>query len=344
MSEITAISWTNHTFNPWIGCTKVSPGCKNCYADRQNDRYHWTTGWGPGQERHITGGNNWNEPLRWAKKARLAGRREMVFCASLADIFDHEAPVFARRSLWQIIRSTSDILDWQLVTKRPHRIELVMHEDGLEHDFFLNHRVWLITSTEDQEWFNKRVPVLLKIPAAVHGISGEPLLGSIDARKYLRPTLCLVCNGSTSVSVRNGNGAYRPCPACLVSKNGQGYANSLDWVIVGGESQQGARPMHPDWARSLRDQCLESGVPFFFKQWGEWIEVGTGTTHSILDAGVQPPPIDSKNRIISSDGHVPECAKDMRADSKYRWVTQIGTRTSGSALDEQQWKQFPKVA
>jgi protein gp37 len=343
MGEITAISWTNHTWNPWIGCTKVSPGCTNCYAEIQNQRYRWTTGWGPGKERHITSGSNWNEPLRWAKKARTGGRREKVFCASLADVFDHEAPVFARRSLWQIIRSTSDILDWQLVTKRPHRIEHVMHEDGLEHDFFLNNRAWLITSTEDQEWFDKRVPALLKISAAVHGISAEPLLGAIDARRYLRPTPCSVCNGSVSIPVPGENGG-KPCPACLVSKSGQGYTNSLDWVIVGGESQSGARPMHPDWARSLRDQCLAFGVSLFFKQWGEWIEVGTGTSHPILDVGRQPPPIDSKNRIISLDGHVPECDKDMRVESKYRWVTHIGTKTSGSTLDGQEWKQFPKVA
>jgi len=307
----------------------------NCYADRQNQRYHWTPGWGPGQERHITGAGNWSEPIRWAKKARMAGRREKVFCASLADVFDHEAPVFARRSLWQIIRSTSDILDWQLVTKRPHRIELVMREDGLEPEFFLDNRVWLITSTESQEWFDKRVPVLLKIPAAVHGISAEPLLGAIDARKYLRPNPCPVCNGFPSIPVPGENGGYKPCPACLLSNNGQGYTNSLVWVIAGGESQSGARPMHPDWSRSLRDQCLEAGVPFFFKQWGEWIEIGTGETHAVLD---------SKKRLISLDGHVPEFVKDMRPDSQYRLITQIGTKTSGSTLDGQEWKQFPKVA
>lgn len=344
MGIVTGIAWTNHTFNAWIGCAKVSPGCANCYADRQNDRYRWTSGWGPGQERHITSGSNWNEPIRWAKKARVAGLREMVFCASLADVFDHEAPVSARRSLWQLIRSTSDILDWQIVTKRPHRIELVMKEDGLESDFFLNNRAWLITSTENQEWFDKRVPPLLKVHAAVHGISAEPLLGAIDARKYLRPNLCPVCKGFPSVPVSGEHGGYKSCPACLMSKNGQGYTNALDWVIVGGETQIGARPMHPDWPRSLRDQCLEAGVPFFFKQWGEWAEVGTGTTHSILDAGVHQPPIDSKNCVISVDGHIPVHDKDMRPGSKYRWVSKVGAKTSGSTLDEQEWKQFPKVA
>jgi protein gp37 len=335
MGEITSISWTDHTWNPWIGCTKVSPGCTNCYADRQNKRYGWTRGWGNGQERHITAASNWNEPSRWAKKARAAGRREKVFCASLADVFDHEAPISARQSLWQIIKSTSDILDWQLVTKRPHRISPVMREDGLDPDYFLSNRVWLITSTENQEWFDKRVPEVLKIPAVVHGISAEPLLGAIDARKYLRPNPCPVCNGFPSIPVPNEEGGYKPCPTCLLSKNGQGYTNSLDWVIVGGESQSGARPMHPDWPRSLRGQCLEAGVPLFFKQWGEWIDVGRGTALSTLD---------SKNRIISFDGHSPEFAKDLRHDSDYRLVTQIGTKISGSTLDGQEWKQFPKVA
>lgn len=340
MGEHTAISWTNHTFNPWIGCTKVSPGCANCYAEKQNERHKWTCGWGPGEERHITSASSWNAIAKWAKTARATGKREKVFCASLADIFDHEAPVFARRALWHLLTLTSDALDFQIVTKRPQRIEQVMKEDDLAHDFFLAHNVWLIASTENQEWFDKRVPYLLRVPAAVHGVSAEPLLGAIDGSKYLRKTLCQVCNGTASVPVE-GNGDT-PCPACLNSNNGRGNAPSLNWVIVGGESQVGARPMPPDAARRVRDQCVEYGVAFFFfKQHGEFVEVAG---NDVVDADKQRPPIDSRNRVVSIDGHIPAAPDEMRPNIKYRWVTWIGTKNAGSTSDGQEWKQFPRVA
>jgi protein gp37 len=334
---------TTH-FSPWEGCSKLSPGCLNCPAERQKvTRFYLDSGWGKGEERHVTDASNWSAPLNWAKQARAAGTRKKVFCASLADIFDHEAPTFARRALENIIASTSDILDWQLCTKRPQRIAHVMKEDNLDPEFFLKNRVWLITSTENQEWFDKRVPHLLKIPAAVHGISAEPLLGVIDARKYLRPNPCPACNGFPSTPVPNEKGGYKPCPVCLDSKNGQGSTNSLDWVIVGGESHTGARPMPPDAARSLRDQCVQFGVPFFFRQHGEYIEVGGSEDHATIDAAKHAPPIDAKNRVVSLDGHVPGSYEDMQPNTKYRWVTQIGTKHSGSALDGLEWKQFPRI-
>jgi len=232
MSDFSKIEWTTNTFNPWWGCTRVSPGCANCYAERWSARFGRKL-WGPGADRRITGKEYWKKPLKWAKRVEATGVREMVFGDSMCDIFDKEAPVEARRDYWKLVATTSQALDWQIVTKRPERIRLVMEEDNLENDFFFKNRVWLIVSTENQEWFNKRVPYILEIPALVRGISAEPLLGSIDTSRYI---------------------------------------NSLDWVIAGFESQYGARVCDPNHARTLRDQCVSADVAFFFKQNGEYLD------------------------------------------------------------------------
>ena len=128
MGKVTGISWTDHTFNPWIGCTKVSEGCKNCYAKTSDDRHLFgqISHWGPGAPRRRTSESNWREPFRWAKRAQAAGVRAKVFCASQADVFDAEAPEGAQRDLFNLIHITSDWLDWLLVTKRPERIHTVM--------------------------------------------------------------------------------------------------------------------------------------------------------------------------------------------------------------------------
>ena len=237
MGTKTEIAWTDHTFNPWIGCTKVSAGCANCYAKTRDDRHMLgpLSHWGPGSPRHITSAANWREPIKWAKAARAAGRRDKVFCASQADIFELEAPVAARQALWRLIGDTCDALDWQLLTKRPENILSVMCDDNLNLGFFELTRCWLGTSVENQEAADKRIPSLLDVDAAIRFLSCEPLLGPVE----FMPAVGLVPAG-------------------------------IDWIIAGGESGPGARAMHPDWARGLRDQCEMSGVPFFFKQWGEW--------------------------------------------------------------------------
>lgn len=317
MGEVTGISWTDHSWNPWEGCTKTSPGCLNCYAKNLNARWG-KNNWGPGAERRVTSGSTWNEPIRWAKKAAAAGVREKVFGGSMCDIFDHEAPVMARRAFWQLIRSTSYSLDWQIVTKRANRIRMVMQEDRLEDDLFLKNRVWLITSTENQEWLDKRVPYLLDIPAAVHGISAEPLLGALDVSKYLKVP-CSVCDGEQSLPVPI-RGGYKPCHNCFDSKNGQGYANSLDWVIAGFESQHGARVGNPDHARSLRDQCKKAGVAFFYKQNGEFLE--ESEAQKLLGENVPARKIEAHNLVF----------------------IKIGTKQSGCLLDGEEHKEFPRVA
>jgi protein gp37 len=249
MGAETSIAWTDHTFNPWIGCTKVSEGCRNCYAAARDKRWGHDH-WGPRALRQVTSASNWREPLRWNKQAQEEGRRHRVFCASLADVFDVEAPEGAREWLWEIIRVTP-MLDWQLLTKRPGRVAaLLPWVSGAAAKWSRQPwpNVWIGTSVEDQAAADLRIPPLLRVPAAVLFLSGEPLLGPVDLAKHLR-----CCRDHN----RDGDCDRHPrgCPR-------------IHWVIVGGESGAGARPMRLEWAQSLVEQCAAAKVACFVKQMG----------------------------------------------------------------------------
>lgn len=220
------IEWTDHTFNPWIGCTKVSEACKLCYAETQEAIRYKRVKWGPGAARYRTSANNWKQPRRWNKLADGAKQRPRVFCASLADIFDSEIDPEWRADLFELIRETEH-LDWLLLTKRPQNVAAMLPEDWGDGW----HNLWLGATAENQRRADERLPVLLEVPAVVRFTSCEPLLGPIDLSAYL--------------------------------------ADGLHWVIAGGETGRGARAMDRDWARSLRDQCLDHQVAFHFKQWGD---------------------------------------------------------------------------
>jgi len=173
MAEISAISWTDATFNPWIGCTKISPACDHCYAERDNSRRGWVPGWGPGVPRRRT--KTWGEPLKWNRKAAEAGRPLRVFCASLADVFDNEAAQAWRDDLWQLLRETPN-LRWILLTKRIGNARKMLPPDWP----FAN--AGLMATLADQEEWDRDLPKLMQTPATWHGVSAEPLLGRIDMR------------------------------------------------------------------------------------------------------------------------------------------------------------------
>lgn len=259
--ENSKIEWTHHTFNPWIGCTKVSPGCLNCYAETLMDKRHGRVKWGKGQPRSRTGPDNWRKPRQWNKAADGAAERPRVFCASLADWLDDEVPIEWLADLLTLIRDTPH-LDWLLLTKRPEnwrgRLKEVrshsLKSSNFElHGFIHNWldrfdllpppNVWVGTSVEDQQRADERIPELLKIPARVRFLSCEPLLGAVEF---------------SNVTKRSDWRQVIGKPAL----------EGIHWVIAGGESGPGARPMAPEWARSLRDQCVAAGVAFHFKQWG----------------------------------------------------------------------------
>lgn len=249
MGEKTGIEWCSHTFNPWRGCTKVSDGCKNCYAEQMSGRNPRTLGkWGPLGERVIAAESYWKMPHKWNRESQAAGERRRVFCASLADVFEDSttmpaeswlAVCKARERLFRLIEETAN-LDWLLLTKRPQNV--MWHFGSMWWGGRIPANVWIGTSVEDQKTADERMPHLLRIPAAVRFLSCEPLLSPIDFSDH-------------------DNGVGGPFSWLDLG---------IHWTIAGGESGPGARPMHPDWARSLRDQCAEAAVPFLFKQWGEW--------------------------------------------------------------------------
>ncbi len=229
MAADSKIEWTDHTFNPWVGCTKLSPACDNCYAEGWAKRAGRSELWDGRGARDRTTAANWRGPVKWDADAAAAGVCAKVFCASLADVFDNHREIQPewRTDLWALIRATPN-LDWLLLTKRPQNIAKMLPLDwgaGWSN-------VWLGTTVENQTEADRRIPLLLATPAAKRFLSCEPLLGPVDIRW-------------TEVTVPG-----------------------LDWVIAGGESGPNARPMHPDWARSLRDQCAATDVAFFMKQMG----------------------------------------------------------------------------
>lgn len=308
MAENTAIEWADHTFNPWIGCTKVSPGCANCYAEARDQRFAGGVHWGKGAKRQRTSAANWNLPLKWNREeeAKLVPRAEFVnpqrprvFCASLADWLDDEVPIEWLADLLGLIHATPS-LDWLLLTKRPQnfhsRIEAALEpaswpgrsryvRDWLQGTPPAN--VWIGTTVEDQQRADERIPALLEIPAPARFLSCEPLLGPVDI-----------------THIRKGDDQWFP-------------RQHIQWVICGGESGPKARPMHVNWARSLRDQCATGGVPFFFKQWGEW--------HPLCQGG-QAIGGTSTSRYYFDDGYT------------HAW---LGKKMAGRLLDGREHNEFP---
>lgn len=260
MAETSAIEWTDSTFNPWIGCTKITPACDHCYAEALMDKRHGRVQWGG--ERSRTSASNWQQPRRWQKQAAAFfaehGRRRRVFCSSLADVFDNQVPTEWRDDLWELIADTPD-LDWLLLTKRPQNIGKMLPSYWEQ----VKGHVWLGTTVEDQQRANQNIPHLLRHDAAVRFVSIEPLLGAIDLTSMSSgPKMPAEWGFNALTGMHHATVDGDPC---------EGFQwQSIGWVIAGGESGPQARPSHPDWFRSLRDQCAAAGVPFLFKQWGEF--------------------------------------------------------------------------
>jgi len=359
------IEWCDHTFNPWIGCTKVSPGCANCYAETQDQRRFSkvlpgcsknapVSHWGKGAPRYRTQPAKRNEVMEWNREhekrlrqmgegecancgsrnwykdpskaitcsdcagtARKYPARPRVFCASLADWLDDEVPIAWLRDLLSLVQSTPN-LDWLLLSKRPQnwrsRLEAIACNATLRcgiHGGWLYAwlagtapaNVWIGTTVEDQTRADERIPALLSIPARVRFLSCEPLLGPVSLEPW--------------VNKGEWNGEDMGCEL-----------PGIHWLIAGGESGPRARPMHPDWARSLRDQCDAAGVPFLFKQWGEWAP---------WERGVEYPKV-TKGDFVMLNGskYAPG-----NFSSPCQSVMRIGKKTAGRLLDGVEHNGFP---
>lgn len=360
MSDKSAIEWTDATWNPLRGCTRKSEGCRNCYAEIMAGRFSDPGQWGHGLAQRVAlpgGGidHRWTGkvelvdaaldlPLRWRRPRR-------IFVNSTSDLFHEKVPdewidrVFA-------VMALAPQHTFQVLTKRPERMRKYFAQDGgfgrwgfIEHHArqmldrlgkpqpkgkTLAHHggsnmphLWLGTSIEDQATADDRIPHLLATPAAVRFLSAEPLLGPVDLTRIVIKPSDAPERGKPPVSINALKGWYGgadhgPAP--------------VHWTICGGESGPGARPMHPDWARSLRDQCQAAAVPFFFKQWGEWFPGGVEPDGSGICA-------------YPDDSHDPEaCMWEGRwkyTEVEKQGFLRVGKGRAGRLLDGREWNEWP---
>lgn len=279
MGAKTRIEWCDATFNPWVGCQKVSPACDNCYAEALATT-RMGVEWGPHADRRRTAASTWKQPRAWARKAARLGIRYRVFCSSLADVFDTAVPFQWRDDLAKLIRETPE-LDWLLLTKR------IGNADSMLMSMFgpdVPPNVWIGATIANQAEADRDIPKLLRViqrqRISTVFLSMEPLLGPVKL----------------------------PPEFLALGKRG--------WVIVGGESGPKARPMHPDWVRGPRDQCVQAGVAFFFKQWGEWA----------------PADPDMPSEMQESEEIV----------GRLDWpMHRIGKKRAGRLLDGREWNEVP---
>lgn len=309
MGDTTEISWTDHTFNPWIGCTAVSAACDHCYAETLARRYGWAE-FKAGAPRHRTSPDYWKRPLAWNRQAEAAGKRSTVF-SSLCDPFDAEVDDAWRSDYMGIIEQTP-WLEWLVLTKRAKLARKWLEGRSVPAN------VRMGTTAEDQKMLDLRGPDIVAIKAELRPfLSAEPLLGGIDAYHGdpdprlggIRATQSLLGHWYLPGEPQEHTGHF-----------------GFGWVIAGGESGPKARPSHPDWFRSLRDQCIAADVPFFFKQWGEHGPYRADEPHhNVFHLG--------------RDGHVYGTPPDGSEP-----MVRYGKKRAGAMLDGREWREFPNNA
>lgn len=335
MADASKIEWTDATWNPIGGCTRVSEGCRNCYAEIMAARFSDPGQWGHGLARRVTlpdgsTDHRWTDkmvlsehkldaPLRWKKPRR-------IFVNSTSDLFHEAVPdewidqvfgvmAIARQHTFQVLTKRPERMRRYVTDlrtgKRPIEISIQAVRGSVVRWLDVSgavkaglRNVWLGTSVEDQATANERIPHLLATPAAVRFVSAEPLLGPVTVF----------------------DNAEGPDPDALL----------LDWIIVGGESGPGARPMHPDWARDLRDQCQAAGAAFFFKQWGEW---APGENCGDVITGYRANATWWNKEWLFSETNMadPEADWDDEPD-----LYRVGKARAGRLLDGQEWNELPK--
>lgn len=269
MSEVTAISWTNHTFNPWSGCVKVSAGCQNCYAANLPPAMRRGAEWGKDLPRVAAGEDYWRQPLAWERNAIKAGERRRVFCASTADVFEDRDDLDAPRArLFDLIEATPG-LDWLLTTKRA---DAIMRRVPAAWHILFPRNVWMLVSVEDQKAADARIPWLLKVPAVVRGLSMEPLLGPVDLDQPTCPycgqwgeNIGLADDEATPWCVECDNEA---CFGWWLDACASPSQSGINWIITGGESGRGARPLETHWLADIHRQARDRGVAVHHKQMG----------------------------------------------------------------------------
>lgn len=329
MSE-SRIEWTDRVWNPITGCTPISPGCDNCYAERMSKRFAETWRLPAENPFKVTlHPERLEQPLNWKKACK-------IFVCSMSDLFHDDVP---DDFIMQVF-STMAHAQWYhghiflVLTKRPERMKHIIeiikadieeqarpirNANGTTtrrlHFAFPLNNIWIGVTAENQEQADKRIPILLQTPAAKRFVSVEPMLGEVDL-SHFKDGSWYDAEGADYYDALNGSAYWAN------GDHGLSEGPKLDWVICGGESGPGARPMHPEWARSLRDQCQAAGVPFFFKQWGEFCAISQMTNDTY--------------RAWDCYHGTEHCWKEDEP------IWRVGKKKAGCLLDGQEWKQFPK--
>ena len=372
MSGKSKIEWTNATWNPITGCSIVSKGCQNCYAMRLAHRLSHVGGKTQAKYAGLTevvnGNPVWNGVMRLADEATLTvplrwRKPRRIFVCSMSDLFHEDAPDEWIDKIFAVMALCPQH-SFQVLTKRPERMRAYLAGDTERRsakasiDFMAlsggagrHHKhiqadategwatwplpnLWAGTSVEDQKRADERIPWILKTPAAVRGLSCEPLLGPIDLTNILAGRWPGDPPGPAEASYVDslrGERWYLRQGRRL----GPDRVNRIDWVIVGGESGPGGRPMHPDWARSIRDQCQAAGVPFFFKQWGEW--------GPVVSTGDDPDP-EGRSVMALPDGTLTDTEWNGGPGSHLidaQPMFRTGKKAAGRKLDDRTWDEYP---
>lgn len=302
----TKIEWATRVWNPVTGCTKVSPGCANCYAERFAKRLQANP---KVNGKYVDGfavtchHDELTKPMLWKKPER-------VFVCSMGDLFHDDVPFDFISAVFSVM-SDHDEHNYIVLTKRPERMFefYKWKRELLGHSWSAKENVWIGVSAENQEQADKRIPVLLRIPSKIHLVSCEPLLSEISLNEYYFKT----------------EKGFYPFPA-VPENDRTKWIDLLNWVIAGGETGHKARPMHPDWVRSIRDQCKAANVPFFFKGWGEWIDNQNSNSCDI-----------SLGKFLDSPKHT------FGSGYTSTDVNRLGKKCTGRMLDGVEYSEFPKA-
>ena len=315
----TKIQWSEYSWNPISGCSATSEGCRNCFAARmaatrlkhhpryeglaviENGRARWTG--------EVRLNDVLDQPLHWRKPRR-------VFVASMGDLFHPDVYPSFICGVWQVMRECPQHT-FQILTKRPRRMLRLIKTYIADHELGIEPlpNVHLGVSVENQAAADERIPLLLQTPAAVHYVSVEPYLSVVDLMPYLP---CPHCDGNGIINYGYMRGHDCACKG----------RNAITWVICGGESGPGARPMDPDWVRDLRDQCQVADVPFFFKSWGAWLPLSQRTDQQQVTLARET------KMHLSSGG----------ASIRYEYCYRVGKKRAGNLLDGRTWNEMPKEA
>lgn len=356
------IEWTDAVWNPVTGCTKVSEGCRNCYAERMSKRLAGRFGYPADDPFKVTlHPDRLDEPQGWKKPRR-------IFVCSMGDLFHKDVPDEFIAQVLNVPMRGVHRHTYLILTKRPERARDFLQgfyggtgkvvacrnwESGSSIPTSPPSNVHLGVSVEDQRTADERIPLLLETPAAKRFVSLEPMLGPVDLKAYLNfESVCYPDYECPYIGTPEEKATVPPehlkkgrtikdwCDACVDSGapfevcpnlTRQGWADSLDGIILGGESGPGARPMHPDWARKVRDDCKAAGVPFFFKQWGEWAPL----EQNDIEANY-------KNCMYWAHGAFNTGKGGSHTGEHVTNMVRVGKKTAGALLDGKEHKEVPE--